>query len=121
MSTTPELSETTKSPFTFSDDDVTAALEETFNAHFKSGDHGYHSNCPRLSGIEDFGILATAVDKPVTFFIYGGVDKGVWDEAEKDVRLLEDIPVNHSAFFAPAIQPTLQVAVDGYAAAALTC
>lgn len=117
---TPELSETTKFPFTFNDDDITAALEETFNAHFKPGDHGYRSNCPRLSGSEDFGILATAVDKPATFFIYGGVDKEVWDQAEKDGRLLEDIPVNHSAFFAPVIQPTLRVAVDGYAAAALT-
>jgi metal-dependent amidase/aminoacylase/carboxypeptidase family protein len=74
---TPELSETTKFPFTFNDDDVTAALEETFNAHFKPGDHGYHSNCPRLSGSEDSGILATAADKPATFFIYDEVDKEV--------------------------------------------
>jgi len=80
------------------------------NARFKPGDHGYHSNCPRLSGSEDFGNLATAVDRPATFFICGGVDKEVWDQAEKDWRLLEGIPVNYSAFFAPVIQPTLQAA-----------
>ena len=74
---TPELSETTKFPFNFNGDDVTAALEETFNAHFRPGDHDYHSNCPRLSESKDFDILATAVDKPAAFFIYGGVDKEV--------------------------------------------
>ncbi|OCL13743.1 metal-dependent amidase/aminoacylase/carboxypeptidase [Glonium stellatum] len=116
----PELTATTTYPFTFNDDDVTAALEGTFQTHFKPGNHGYDLNCPRLSMSEDFSVLATAVDKPAAFFIYGGVDKEVWDQAEKDGRLLEDIPVNHSAFFAPVIQPTLQVAVDGYAAAALT-
>jgi len=116
----PELGDISKFPFTFNDDNVTAALEETFSAHFKPGDHSYNSNCPRLSGSEDFSILATKVDKPATFFIYGGVDPEVWDQAEKEGRLLEDVPVNHSAFFAPVVHPTLQVAVDGYAVAALT-
>jgi hypothetical protein len=31
-----------------------------------------------------------------------------------------DVPINHSAYFAPVIMPTLQVAVDAYAVAALT-
>lgn len=39
---------------------------------------------------------------------------------EKEGTLSEKIPINHSGLFYPVIQPTLTVATDGYAAAALT-
>ena len=51
--------------------------------------------------------------------MYGCVDEQKWDEAEKAGRLSE-IPHNHSAFFAPVIQPTMKTAVDAFAVAALT-
>lgn len=95
-------------------------LEKTFAAHFPSGRHGYNPNSPRLSGSEDFSILATAVEKPSTFFLYGGVDPEAWDEAERMGTILEDIPVSHGPFYAPVVQPTLRVGVDGYVGAALT-
>ena len=50
--------------------------------------------------------------------MYGGVDEKVWDEHEK-AKTLKELPINHSAFFAPVIQPTMRVAVDAYALAAL--
>lgn len=62
---------------------------------------------------------ATAVDRPSSFWIYGGVPEDVWDKAEGDGTLGE-LPINHSALFAPAIMPTLQIATDAYAVAALT-
>lgn len=60
------------------------------------------------------------MNKPSSYWIYGGIDPEVWDKAEKEGRLGEDIPINHSALFAPVIMPTLQIATDAYAVAALT-
>ena len=38
---------------------------------------------------------------------------------EKEGKLNELMPVNHSAFFAPALQPTLRTGVDALCVAAL--
>lgn len=116
----PEIKETTKFPFGVNDEDVTAKLEETFSAVFEVGPHGYHPDIPPMQASEDFGILASAVKRPASFFVYGGTDPQLWDKAEKEGRVDEDVPNNHSPFFAPVIQPTMTCAVDGYAAAALT-
>ncbi len=68
---------------------------------------------------EDFSILATSCGAPYVFHMYGCVDAERWDEAEKAGKVNE-IPHNHSAFFAPVIQPTMRTAVDAFALAALT-
>jgi metal-dependent amidase/aminoacylase/carboxypeptidase family protein len=115
----PTLTPTTRFPFLFNDGDVTGALEKTFAEYFKSGKNSYQSDIARLQGSEDFGILATAVGKPSCFFLYGGVDPEVYDRAEKDGKMKE-LPGNHSPFFAPVIQPTLTVGLDGYVISALT-
>jgi amidohydrolase len=107
-------------PLTLNDDVVTSKLEDTFAAHFGEGPHKFNRDLPRLGGSEDFSILATAVDKPYCFFMYGGVDQERYDKAEVAGTLEQTIPGNHSALFAPAIMPTLQVGLDGYAVAALT-
>ena len=107
-------------PLTVNDEDVTARLAETFSAHFPLDKHSYTSDIPKLGGSEDFSILATAVGKPYSFFMYGGTDPEVWDKYEAEGTLSENIPINHSGLFHPVIMPTLQVAVDGYAAGALT-
>jgi metal-dependent amidase/aminoacylase/carboxypeptidase family protein len=115
----PTLTPTTRFPFLFNDADVTGALEQTFAEYFKPGKNNYQSDIARLQGSEDFGILATAVGKPSCFFLYGGIDPDVYDKAEKEGKMKE-IPGNHSPFFAPVIQPTLTVGLDGYVVAALT-
>ncbi|KAF2132247.1 metal-dependent amidase/aminoacylase/carboxypeptidase [Dothidotthia symphoricarpi CBS 119687] len=115
----PSLTQTTRFPLLFNDDDVTSALEKSFSQHFEVGKHGYSSNVPRLQGSEDFGILATAIGKPSCFFLYGGIDPEVYERAESEGKLKE-MPGNHSPFFAPVLQPTLTVGVDGYVVAALT-
>lgn len=61
---------TTRSfPLTVNDDAVTEKLEDSFREHFKESKHGYTSEVPKLGGSEDFSILATAVDRPYSFFM----------------------------------------------------
>ncbi|KAK3362199.1 hypothetical protein B0T24DRAFT_640000 [Lasiosphaeria ovina] len=111
--------ETTRSfPLTVNDAGVTARIEDAFAAHFGEGPGQYNRDIPRLAVSEDFSILASAVDRPYCFFLYGGTGHELWDKAEAD-GALERIPTNHSGFFAPAIQPTLQTGLDGYAVGAL--
>ncbi|KAK5109575.1 hypothetical protein LTR62_006926 [Meristemomyces frigidus] len=107
-------------PLTINDDEVTARLEQTFRAHFPEDEHNYTADIPMLGGSEDFSILATAVGKPYCFFMYGGTPQEVWDRCEAAGTLGEEVPINHSGLFYPAMMPTLRVAVDAYAAGALT-
>ncbi|TKA74684.1 hypothetical protein B0A55_04713 [Friedmanniomyces simplex] len=107
-------------PLTVNDEDVTARLEETFSAHFSVDKQNYTTEVAKLGGSEDFPILATAVGKPYSFFMYGGTDPKMWDRCEAEGTLGEKVPINHSSLFYPVIMPTLRVAVDGYAAGALT-
>lgn len=116
----PEFKQTRTFPFLLNDDDVTAQLETTFAQHFPTSEKGYNPTAPRLAFSEDFGILATAVNRPACFWAFGGVDPDIWDKAQAQGRVLEDIPVNHSPYFAPVIQPTLKTGADAYAVAALT-
>ncbi|KAM0718210.1 hypothetical protein Q7P37_006542 [Cladosporium fusiforme] len=90
--------QTTRSfPLTINDAKITEKLEGSFSAHFP----------PRPA-------------RPYSFFVYGGTAPELWDKAEKEDRLSEDLPVNHSGLFAPVVMPTLQVGLDGYVVAALT-
>lgn len=116
----PVLTPTTQFPLLFNDAGVTNALEKSFSSHFEVSKHGYTNDIARLQGSEDFGILATAIGKPSCFFLYGGIDPQIYDKAVSEGRLKDDIPGNHSPFFAPVIQPTLTCGVDGYVVSALT-
>jgi len=116
----PVFARTRTFPLLINDEAVTAKLEVSFKAHFPPAPHGYDPEAPRLPASEDFGELATAINRPSCFWTYGGVDPETWDRLEKECKLQEDIPVNHSPLFAPVISPTLRVAADAYAVAALT-
>ena len=112
----PRFEETSSFPMTVNDQDVTQKLSKAFGDHFQSFD----ADQPRTNASEDFSLLGTSIDKPCCFWFFGGVDAQQWDEAEKNDRLQEDIPVNHSPFFAPTIQPTMKMGVDALSLAALT-
>ncbi|KXS95920.1 hypothetical protein AC578_5209 [Pseudocercospora eumusae] len=119
----PTIQITRNFPLTINDEATTATLSESFAAHFPSiqeNPSGFNSCCDKLGGSEDFSILGTAVDRPCCFFMYGGTPHEMWDQAEKEDRLSESIPINHSGLFAPAIQPTLTTGVDAYVVGALT-
>ncbi|WPH01426.1 Hypothetical protein R9X50_00427200 [Acrodontium crateriforme] len=116
----PTIVATRSFPLTINDDAVTMLLEETFTKHFGSSPQSYTSEIPKLGGSEDFSILGTAVDRPTSFFMYGGTPHELYDRCEKEGTLNEGIPINHSDRFAPQIHPTMQTGIDAYAVGALT-
>ena len=116
----PTFTPTRTFPLTINDHLATARCEETFAAHFHEEDHCYNRTIAPLGFSEDFSILATRAGGPAVFFVYGGTDPVVWDQCERDGTIAQNIPTNHSAQFAPVIQPTLRTGMDAYAASALT-
>lgn len=101
-------------PLTYNDETATARLCGGMEAHF--GD-AWSTDLQPAGGSEDFSILATAVGRPSVYFVYGGTGEEVWR------RMVEegvDVPINHSPFFAPVLQPTLKNGVEGYVVGVLT-
>lgn len=113
----PPLIESTSSfPVTVNDKETTETLHSSFRDFFDE----YNDDQPRMNGSEDFSYLGTAIGKPCSFWFIGGIDPDLWDEVEKKGRIAEEIPVNHSSFFAPVMQPTLRIGVDALCLAAMT-
>ena len=113
----PVIEKSSSFPPTVNDAVVTKALQEAFTGYFGED---FDSDLPRVNGSEDYSILGTSVGKPCSFWMIGGTDPVTWDEAKKRGRIIEDIPVNHSPFFAPVMKPTIQVGTDAMALAAMT-
>ena len=113
----PLIEETTRFPLTPNDGDVTSKLADTFHGAF--GDD-FINGLAASNASEDVSILATSVEKPCCFWFFGGVDAEKWDKAAKDGRIAQEIPSNHSPYFAPVIQPTLRTGTETLCAAALT-
>ncbi|KAI4125316.1 MAG: hypothetical protein LQ338_004330 [Usnochroma carphineum] len=113
----PLVEETTKFPLSVNDEAVTKTVHDSFGEFFGNR---FNPNTACSTASEDYSILGSSQGKPCCFWFFGGVDENVWDEAKKKDRLREDIPVNHSPFFAPVIQPTLKTGVDALCVAALT-
>lgn len=113
----PLIEATSRFPLTMNDEHVASGLETSFTAFFKDQ---FDPNTPTVNGSEDVSILASSVDKPYNFWFFGGVDPDLWDRAEREGRLFEDVPANHSGYFAPVIQPTLTVGYEALCVAALT-
>jgi amidohydrolase len=104
-------------PLTVNDPATVRTINESFTAYF--GEENHDGNAKNVLGSEDFGILASSVDRPYCFWFFGGHDPKMFEEmTAKDEG--HRIPVNHSPFFAPVIQPTLTVGVDALIVAALS-
>jgi len=103
-------------PITWNTEAETLKFHESMKAHF--GD-AYDDQLGPLGGSEDFSILGTTVNKPTIFWMYGGTDPQEYERLEKEDKMNE-LPINHSAFFAPVIQPTMKNGIDGYVVGALT-
>lgn len=74
---------------------------------------------PQQSASEDFSDLPAALGAPYTYWCVGGVDPDAYLRAEQAGRVGQDIPVNHSADFAPVVQPTLDTGTQALVVAAL--
>lgn len=112
----PVIRQSRRFPLTANDEGVTETLSSAFHGHF--GDSFENTHIWMAS--EDFSILASSHGRPYSFWLFGGADPEVWAKAEKKGTLLQDIAGNHSAYFAPVIQPTLRAGVDALCLAALT-
>lgn len=113
----PLIETITTFPITENDKQTTEKLQDTFKAIFSDE---FDPMWPRSNASEDFTNLGAAVGKPCCFWFFGGIDGNTWDDAEKKGRLSQDIPVNHSPFFAPSVQPTLKIGRNAMIAGALT-
>jgi amidohydrolase len=111
----PDLEHYDHFPLTDNDHAVTARVAGAFTGVF--GDRA--GPLPRQSASEDFSDIPTALGVPYTYWGIGGVDPDTYRSAERSGRVHQDVPVNHSAAFAPVIQPTLDTGTQALVAAAL--
>lgn len=102
-------------PATINDKATAETLQKSFGSYFKEN----LVETEAVSASEDFSLLATAVGAPYVMWTFGGVDPKTWDDAVAN-GTVDELPNNHSPFFAPVMQPTLLTAVDAMTVGALT-
>jgi amidohydrolase len=111
----PEIEPYERYPLTENDGEVTARVREAFSTFF--GDRA--GTLPLQSASEDFSDIPKALGVPYTYWGIGGVVPATYRAAEQAGRVDQDIPVNHSARFAPVLQPTLDTGTQAMATAAM--
>ncbi|WP_405485710.1 amidohydrolase [Nocardia sp. NBC_00511] len=105
----PEFDWDISAPVLISDPDATAATIAAFTAYFGAG---RLFPIPVVTASEDVGVFGAAAGIPTVFWFFGGMNLAG--------RRMEDLPANHSPFFAPEIEPTLSTGVDALVVAART-
>jgi amidohydrolase len=103
-------------PVTENDAEVTEKVAAAFSSQF--GEQA--RELPLQTASEDFSDIPDALGIPYTYWGIGGIDPDSYERARAAGRIAEDIPVNHSATFAPVIQPTLDTGTSALVVAALT-
>jgi hippurate hydrolase len=93
----PEFELFDRFPLTDNDVATTERVAAAFADHFadRAGLIGPQS------ASEDFSEIPRALGVPYTYWCIGGIDADAYRRAEETGRVAEDIPVNHSATFAP--------------------
>lgn len=74
-----------------------------------------------VTGSEDVGVLATAADAPLVYWLLGGADPALFVGAtsiDEIAAVVDGLPSNHSPQYAPIPQPTLDNGVKALVAAA---
>jgi hypothetical protein len=96
---------------------VTEAVTSAFRNHFGAEtvfDLGHQT------ASEDFSRIPDAFGTPYCYWGLGGTDPQKYQKAVDAGRVEQDIPVNHSEYFAPVIEPTLSNGTQAIAVAAMT-
>ncbi|MDS1269255.1 amidohydrolase [Lipingzhangella sp. LS1_29] len=96
--------------------EATEHTMDAFRDHF--GDSRVFDS-GRITGSEDVGLFAEAAGAPNCYWLFGGADPDTYARAAEAGRVAQDIPANHSPFFAPVIEPTLGTGVSAMVTAAL--
>ncbi|MFJ6214238.1 amidohydrolase [Streptomyces sp. NPDC092296] len=111
----PTFEETSRFPPTVNDEQTTDRVAAAFAAHF--GDRA--GPAPLQTASEDFSQIPDAFGIPYTYWGIGGIDPRAFEEARRRGTVQQDVPTNHSARFAPVVQPTLDTGVSALVVAAL--
>ncbi|MFI6948087.1 M20 family metallopeptidase [Streptomyces sp. NPDC050422] len=111
----PEIKRISSFPPTVNDEEPTRRVAEAFAEYF--GDDARTAELQTAS--EDMSEIPQAFGVPFTYWAIGGIDPEHYAEAVGKGTVAQDIPVNHSPFFAPAMQPTLDTGVSALTVAAL--
>lgn len=112
----PEFDYYDQYPLTHNDVGVNAKVTAAFADHF--GADAVYNTAPATAS-EDFSRLPDAFGIPYAYWMVGSVPSGMYRAAVDRGTVAQDIPANHSPFFAPAIEPTLGVATQTHVVAAL--
>jgi hippurate hydrolase len=113
----PEFEYYDQYPLTDNDSEVTEKITRAFKDYF-----GAETifNLGRQTASEDFSHVPDAFGTPYTYWGVGCIEPKKYEQAMKAGRVEQDIPVNHSEFFAPVIEPTLSTGTQALVVAALT-
>ncbi|MFE0965316.1 amidohydrolase [Streptomyces fungicidicus] len=111
----PEIERIASFPPTVNDEEPTRRVADAFASCFGDDAH----TVERQTASEDMSEIPRAFGVPFTYWAIGGIDPGRYAEAARNGTVSEDIPVNHSAGFAPVVQPTLDTGVSALTVAAL--
>lgn len=93
-------------------DTITEALTEFF------GTEAVLEATPATAS-EDFSKLPNAFGIPYAYWFVGSFDAEKYKAAEEAGTVLTDVPANHSPFFAPELEPTLEIATKAQVVGAL--
>jgi len=113
----PEFEYFDQYPLTDNNPEVTERITAAFQSHFGTEtvfDLG------RQTASEDFSRIPDAFGTPYAYWGVGCTDPEKYQRALDAGRVEQDIPVNHSEFFAPVIEPTLSHGTEALVVAALT-
>jgi hippurate hydrolase len=113
----PEFEYFDQYPLTDNDPEVTKQIASAFRSHF--GPETVF-DLGRQTASEDFSHVPDALGTPYTYWGVGCIDPEKYERAVEAARVELDIPVNHSEFFAPVIEPTLSNGTQALVVAALT-
>ncbi|KAM7186256.1 Zn-dependent exopeptidase [Naviculisporaceae sp. PSN 640] len=113
----PEIKQTDDIPAIINNPRVVEKLTNVFRGYFSPEKI---SVMARDTASDDFSVFAEQLGGiPCAYWNFGGTDPDVWDRASREGKISE-LPKNHSAYFAPAVEPTLRTGTDAMALAALS-
>jgi hippurate hydrolase len=111
----PEFELFDRFPLTDNDPDATNKVAAAFARHFGAA----AQELPLQTASEDFSDIPNALRVPYTYWGIGGIEPDSYERARAAGRIAQEIPVNHSAAFAPVPQPTLDTGTTALVVAAL--
>lgn len=112
----PEFEYYDQFPLTDNDPTVNAKVTEAFTEYF--GADAVYETKPYTAS-EDFSRIPNAFGIPYAYWFIGSVAPEKYQRAVEQGTVSQDIPANHSPFFAPEIDPTLENGIRTQVVAAL--